>query len=111
MTGPHPLWLDREPLVLASKSAIRLQMLRSAGLPVDVVPAVLDERSVEDEARAEGANAAGVAVALAREKARAVSRAHPGRMVMGADQTLDLGGDALHKPANLDAARAQLRHT
>lgn len=110
MTGPYSLWLDREPLVLASKSAIRLQMLRAAGLPVDVVPAVLDERSVEDEARAGGADAAGVAVALAREKARAVSRAYPGRIVMGADQTLDLGGDALHKPADLDAARAQLRH-
>jgi septum formation protein len=109
MTGPHPLWRGREPLVLASKSAIRLQILRAAGLPVDVVPAVLDERSVEHEARARGADAAGVATALAREKARAVSRAHPGRVVLGADQTLDLGSDALHKPADLDAARAQLR--
>jgi septum formation protein len=109
MTGPRPLWLGREPLVLASKSAIRLQILQAAGLPVDVVPAVLDERSVEHEARGRGADAAGVATALAREKARAVSRAHPERVVLGADQTLDLGGDALHKPADLDAARAQLR--
>lgn len=109
MTPGSVLWLAGEPLVLASKSAIRCQILNAAGLPVDVVPAVLDERAVEDVARARGHGAAGVAAALAREKALAVSRAQRGRIVIGADQTLDLDGEGLHKPTDIDAARAQLR--
>lgn len=109
MTASNPLWLLDEPLILASKSPIRRHMLAAAGLPVEVLTAEVDERAVETAARAQGAQASDVARALAREKARAVSRMHPGRVVIGADQTLDLDGEALHKPADPDAARAHLR--
>jgi nucleoside triphosphate pyrophosphatase len=40
-----PLWLAGEPLVLASQSAIRHAILRDAGLPVEVHPADIDERT------------------------------------------------------------------
>lgn len=101
-------WLAAHPLVLASKSAARRTLLEAAGIPVTVHPADLDERGLEARAGAE-APAAAVAALLAREKAAAVARAHPGRLVLGADQTLALGAERFSKPADRAAARAQLR--
>ena len=101
------LWLADKPLVLASKSAPRRALLEAAGIPIEVCPADIDERAVE---RAAVANAAGdVAALLAREKARAISVGMPGRLVLGADQTLVLGDRRFDKPADIAAARAQLR--
>jgi septum formation protein len=101
------LWLADKPLVLASKSAPRRAMLEAAGIPIEVRPADIDERAVE---RAAITNAAGdVAALLAREKARAISVGMPGRLVLGADQTLVLGEQRFDKPADVAAARAQLR--
>ena len=40
----------------------------------------------------------------------AVSNAHPGAIVIGADQTLALGLELLHKPENRADAAAQLDH-
>jgi septum formation protein len=103
------LWLAAEPLLLASRSAARAAMLRAAGIPVEAVPAAVDERAEEAAARLAGASTAAVAERLALAKATAASRAFPGRLVLGADQTLALGEDALHKPAGRDEAFAQLR--
>ena len=50
-----------------------------------------------------------VALLLAREKAFAVTAQRPGRLVLGADQTLALGQRLYAKPADLAAARDQLR--
>jgi septum formation protein len=101
------LWLADKPLVLASKSAPRRALLEAAGIPIEVRPADIDERAVE---RAAVANAAGdVAALLAREKARVISAGMPGRLVLGADQTLVLGERRFDKPADIAAARAQLR--
>ena len=101
------LWLADKPLVLASKSAPRRAMLEAAGIPIEVRPADIDERAVE---RAAAANAAGdVAALLAREKAHAISIGMAGRLVLGADQTLVLGERRFDKPADIAAARAQLR--
>jgi septum formation protein len=100
------LWLADRPLVLASKSAVRQTMLRDAGLPVEIVPADIDERAIEQRA---GLRDAGEAAALlAREKARAVAAAMPGRLVLGADQTLALGDQRFSKPVDRTAAAAQL---
>jgi septum formation protein len=103
------LWLAREPLILASRSAGRRALLEAAGIPVQLHPAGIDERAAEGEARAAGADAEGVAAALAAAKALAVSRDMPGRVVLGADQTLAVDGAALHKPASLEEAAGHLR--
>lgn len=58
---------------------------------------------------ASGAGAAEIARRLAREKALAVSRRRPGRLVVGADQTLACGDTLPHKPDDRAAAREQLR--
>ncbi|MCG5237663.1 Maf family protein [Xanthobacter oligotrophicus] len=101
------MWRDEQPLVLASKSATRLTLLVHAGVPVETVAAEVDERSIQAEAGA--VDPAGIAVILARAKALAGSRAAPGRLVLGADQTLALGPKIYHKPASLEAARLQLQ--
>ena len=48
------------------------------------------------------------AALLAREKAKAVAAKHPGRMVLGADQTLALGERRFSKAADRAGAREQL---
>ena len=102
-----PLWLADQPLVLASKSAVRRAVLESAGIPLDVHPADIDERDIET--RAGTATPGEIAALLAREKATAVSAGEPGRLVLGADQTLALGERMFTKPADVRAAREQLR--
>lgn len=103
------LWRLPEPLLLASRSSARLAVLRGAGLPVEARPVAIDERAIEAEARGTGAAPDDVARVLAQAKALAASALAPGRVVLGADQTLALGGDILHKPPTLEAARAQVR--
>ena len=101
------LWLAADPLVLASKSAARRALLESAGIPVEVRPANLDERGAESDAGSALPDA--VAALLAREKAARVARLNPGRLVLGADQTLALGPQRFAKPVDRAGARGQLR--
>ena len=101
-----PLWLAGEPLVLASKSAIRHALLRDAGVPVEVQPADIDERTIEQQPPVHDASE--LAALLAREKARTIAARLPGRLVLGADQTLALGERRFSKPGDRAAARAQL---
>jgi septum formation protein len=101
------LWLAAQPLVLASRSAARRTMLKAAGIPIELHPADLDERALA--ARAALQQPAGIAALLAKEKAAVVGRVHPGRLVLGADQTLALGTNYFTKPADRSAAKAQLR--
>ncbi len=96
-------------LILASSSPTRRRLLERAGIAVDAVHPDLDERAIEAPLLAAGAVGDVVALALAEAKALAVSRRRPGALVIGGDQTLRVDGEALHKPADLDAARDQLR--
>lgn len=113
MTGQVPrgkaaLWLSDQPLLLASGSAARRDMLLAAGVPVEIVKPEIDERAVEAPLIAAGAAPEAVAAALACAKALAVSQARPGRLVLGADQTLTCEGEAFHKPATRMAAADQI---
>ena len=101
-----PLWLAPSPLLLASKSSTRRTLLEAAGLPLEIVPADLDERAIEVDAGI--TDPAGVAKLLAREKARAVAAKMPGRFVLGADQTLALGDRRFSKASDRAGARIQL---
>jgi len=101
-----PFWLADEPLVLASKSAIRHAILRDARIPVAVEPADIDERGIEQRSAKEDAGE--LAAVLACEKARTVAARFPGRLVLGADQTLALGERRFSKSADRAGARRQL---
>jgi septum formation protein len=106
MGGEPSLWRGAAPLLLASTSAARKMLLESAGLRVETEAPGVDERAVEAAAVASGPGE--MARRLAGEKALAVSRRRPDRIVIGADQTLACHGQLLHKPADRAAARAQL---
>jgi len=101
-----PLWLGIEPLLLASASRVRQALLRNAGIAIEICPAAIDERAME--AASPSPDPAAVAALLAREKARAVERRHPGRLVLGGDQVLAFSSRRLAKPVDREAARAQL---
>jgi septum formation protein len=102
-----PLWLADRPLVLGSRSKARQTLLTAAGIPVEVCPADVDERGLEAAAGSRTPGA--IAALLAREKASAVAKLHPGRLILGADQTLALDAKRFAKPADRAAARAQLK--
>jgi septum formation protein len=100
------LWRAEKPLLLASRSKVRQLLLEGAGIPLELRPADLDERRLEADATSPAPGA--IAACLAREKARAVAKFQAGRLALGADQTLALGGERFSKPADVAAARAQL---
>ena len=94
--------------MLASKSEIRRIVLSNAGIPVEIAPANIDERALEMTAPSSETRRA-LPLLLAREKARTASRrVRPGRLVLGADQTLALGTQRFTKPIDRESARRQL---
>lgn len=92
-------------LILASKSATRKTLLLQAGLPVQTMAADLDERALEASVQLSPPL---LAQRLAEAKALAISNRRAGATVIGADQVLACDGELLHKPENIEAARAQL---
>lgn len=95
-------------LILASASPTREHLLRQAGIRFIVVPPELDERAAERPLVDSGASADDVAMALAMAKAAIVSESSGGNLVIGADQTLELEGERLNKPSDMETARRQL---
>lgn len=95
-------------LVLASGSRTRAAMLEQAGVTAILDRPLVDEDEVKAAGRAEGVSADIVAEALAELKAQRITRRHPGALVVGADQMLECEGRWFDKPADREAARAQL---
>ncbi|MBM3567660.1 MAG: septum formation protein Maf [Alphaproteobacteria bacterium] len=90
----------RTPLVLASASPRRLDLLRQIGLiPDEVLPAAIDEASLRDEPpRAH-------ALRLARRKAETVAALRPEARVLAADTVVALGRRILPKAEDETQAR------
>lgn len=103
------LWRG-EALVLASKSAPRRALLEAAGMPLVIDPPDIDERAAELASPKEAATPEGAALLLARAKAFATAKRNPGKVVLGADQTLALGAERFSKPKSREAAREQLKN-
>jgi septum formation protein len=101
------VWRGTKPLILASQSHARQALLANAGIAFEAIPAELDERAIQ---LASALTAPGeIAALLARDKAVFVSEKHPGRFIVGADQTLILGERLFNKPAGRAEAAEQLR--
>lgn len=90
------------PLLLASTSRYRRELLERLGLPLATA------RPEVDETPAPGEAPRAVAVRLALAKAEAVARLHPGQWVIGSDQVAELNGAPLGKPGTIEGAQAQL---
>lgn len=101
------LWRGKHPLILASQSRARRELLANAGIAFEAVAAEIDERTVQQSS---GLTAPGdIAALLAREKALSVSMRLSGKFVIGADQTLALGKRLFSKPTGRAQAAEQLR--
>jgi len=97
-----------EKIILASSSPFRKALLVNAGVAVDAVPASVDERALEAPLQGSGVSPEDVALVLAEAKAVDVSEKKPGALVLGCDQTLSLGDEVFHKPADMEGARRHL---
>lgn len=95
------------PLVLASGSPIRAQMLKSVGLSFSVVPSNVDEAKVKQGCA--DTDLPQLAVRLARAKALWVAKDYPDHLTIGADQVCELEGGIINKPEGFDNAVAQLK--
>jgi septum formation protein len=94
-------------LILASTSSARQAMLRQAGLRFQAIGSGVDEAVLK---QGFSGPPEALAQALAEAKARAVAAAHPGALVLGADQLLVCGEKVFDKPENLEEAAGHLRH-
>lgn len=81
-----------------------------AGIAFDAQNLPIDEDSIKIAMRQSGESISDTAIKLAELKAMRVSAKEPGRLVVGADQMLDVEGRWLDKPKNKDEARDHLKH-
>jgi len=91
-----------EPLILASGSPRRHELLEMAGIPHVVDPPAVDE------AMFPGESPRSYASRLARTKAEAVASRHPGAWVLGADTVVIVDDAAVGKPADPNEAERML---
>ncbi|HXF95950.1 MAG TPA: nucleoside triphosphate pyrophosphatase [Gemmatimonadales bacterium] len=96
MTGPEPPAGSRpeRPIVLASGSPRRRQLLEMLGIPFRVMAPDVDERVLPGE----GPEA--YVTRLSRAKAEAVTPRAPGDLILAADTTVVLEGEIFGKPAS-----------
>jgi septum formation protein len=90
-------------LILASSSAYRRELLSRLGLPFEAISPDIDEAPLPGE------SPEATALRLAREKAAAIARQHPGALVIGSDQVATLDGEQIGKPGDHARALAQLQ--
>jgi len=90
------------PLILASTSRYRREMLQRLRLPFEVLSPEVDETPLPGEAPA------ALALRLSLAKARAVQLRRPDAVVIGSDQVADLDGEPIGKPHTHERAVQQL---
>lgn len=99
--------MSKPALVLASKSAIRRQILDGAGIDYQVRAGQTDEDVIKQKFLASGAPLKNLPLILATAKAMDVP-SEPDEILIGADQIMEMGGQLFDKPANMDEARERL---
>ena len=90
------------PILLASTSPYRRELLARLRLPFEAHPPGVDEATLAGEAPLERARR------LALAKAAALADRHPDHVVIGSDQVAECEGEVLDKPGDAARARAQL---
>jgi septum formation protein len=90
-------------LILASGSPRRADLLREAGIDVEIRAPDVDERLIDGEVPS------AYVWRLADAKARAISERAPGRFVLAADTTVVVDAEILGKPTGPDDAERMLR--
>ena len=90
------------PLVLASSSPYRRELLARLRQPFTWAAPAIDETPFPEE------SAEALVRRLAEAKARALSELHPAHLIIGSDQVAVLGNQILGKPHDFSRARSQL---
>ena len=90
------------PLLLASSSVYRRELLARLRLPFSCSSPDIDESHHIDE------SAVDLVKRLSLEKARALAGSHPDHLIIGSDQVAVLNGRIIGKPHTFDKARQQL---
>lgn len=98
----------QKPLILASSSATRAQILRAAGLTLSTQSPRIDEETMRRALESEGAHPRDIADALAEMKARKIADRNPDALVLGCDQVLEFDRRAWGKAETMAEARGQL---
>jgi septum formation protein len=91
------------PLILASTSPRRHELLALLGIPFTIKHPSFEERLEVGRPVIEQVRA------FARGKAQSVAKEEPEAIVLGSDTVIELDNDVIGKPANLKEARAMLR--
>lgn len=91
------------PIILASSSVYRRELLQRLQLPFEWASPAVDETPQPHEAPA------ALAERLARAKAGALAQRYPRHLIIGSDQVASLDGAALGKPGDFATARRQLQ--
>ena len=99
----NSLLQPQQPLILASASPRRGELLRQIGLQFTVVVADIDESPLPGE------DHSSYTLRLADAKARAVLTMHPDAVVLGADTTVALDDQLLGKPRDAEDAAGMLQ--
>ena len=92
-----------KPLVLASTSAYRRQLLERLSVPYTCMAPDIDESALPQETPEE------LSLRLAEAKAHAAAEKFPAHLIIGSDQVASLNGDPIGKPGNFERATRQLR--
>ncbi|STX50569.1 septum formation protein [Legionella busanensis] len=100
-------FLIQKPLILASGSKIRKQLLKSLGLEFKVIPSNSDEALLKNQLAY--STPIELARALAADKALIVSRKYPDSYVIAADQICVMDNCYFDKPENHEVATSHLR--
>tara|TARA_Y100001958_G_C21201849_1_gene528397 strand:+ start:288 stop:875 length:588 start_codon:yes stop_codon:yes gene_type:complete len=91
-------------LILASKSKVRMEILKKNNLDCIVEPSNIDEDEIKKSLINEGASPAQISQSLAELKANKVSKKKTEDMVIGADSVIDLEGEIISKPKDRSEA-------
>lgn len=104
MTSPSPAPGpgSRQPLILASASPRRSELLTQAGIAFETRPALIEELADEELSARE------LCLINAESKALEVAARYPERIVLGADTVVALEGRTFGKPRDLAEARSML---
>ncbi len=96
------------PVILASKSAARKNMLKSAGLHFTSEPANIDEAAlINTQKKAHDIKT--ITTKLAQAKALHISAQYPDALIIGSDQTLEFNGKLISKSRNSFEAEEKLK--
>ncbi len=91
-------------IILASKSKVRENILKSNNIECTVCPSNVDEEPIKESLLKEGATPEIISKNLAELKANKVSSKMPDILVLGADSVIDLNGDLISKPESRQEA-------